>query len=75
MIEQAGGLAAGFTFGISYLAAKAGTAGLETDPLAAYADYAGWLGAGRALGCPVTMRTPASAQPSAPVTQQERQWP
>lgn len=51
------------TFGAGWLAMEIATAGLETDPLAAYADYSAWLGAGRALGCPVEMREPAKAAP------------
>jgi len=60
------------TFGAGWLIMELATAGLETDPLAAYADYSAWLGAGRALGCPVTMREPASARSAEPVKQQER---
>lgn len=66
-IDQAAGYASiplsAVTMGAGWLVMEVATSGLETDPLAAYADYAGWLGAGRALGCPVEMREPAKAAP------------
>lgn len=63
------------TAGVGWVAIELATAGLETDPLAAYAEYSAYLGAGLALGCPVEMREPAKAEETTAPAMQERQTP
>lgn len=67
VLEGAGGLAAGLTFGASWLAAKAATAGLETNALPAAMERSMWAGAGLALGCKVEPYVERRAAPAAVV--------
>ncbi len=71
VLEGAGGLAAGLTFGASYLVAKAATAGLETNALPAAMEWSMWAGAGLALGCPVEPYRERKAAPAAALQRQD----